>query len=331
MRRPALGDLGDRVRQPRAVERLGRDRADRAARLAQALARELRRGVEVAAPVGAGAARVLERLELGDDPGQPLRERVVDLARHPLALLLHAAVARLLDELRLQRRVLGERRLEVLLALLDELAVEHHRRRHDQVDRDDAHPHPDRRLQRDPADLGGPARHRGHGDRDVEPAAGVAVGRQVAAEREEAEQRAVGDRDDDQDQQPGQVQPARAVALRDRQPERGGAADRQRDPPVVAALDQRERDRHRQHEERDDAEGALLPCLPAGEAVVVHSQRNAFAARATAPAPQAAITTIASSSGEPPVHVVSSDSRNALKGVRSLICLSVAPISSRGR
>ena len=281
-------------------------------------------------PVGAGAARVLERLELGDDPGQALRERVVDLARHPLALLLHAAVARLLDELRLQRRVLGQRRLEMLLALLDELAVEHHRRRHDQVDRDDAHPDPDRGLQRDPADLGGAARHRGHGDCGVEPAPGVAVGRQVAAEREEAEQRAVGDPDDDQQQQPGQVQPARAVRLGRRQPHRRRGADRQREPPIIA-LDQRQRDRHRQHEERDDAEGAVLPCLPAGEPVVVHSQRNTFAARATAAAPQAAITTIASSSGEPPVHVASSDSRNALKGVRSLIWMSVVPISSRGR
>jgi hypothetical protein len=43
--------------------------------------------------VGTAGARLGGRLELRHDPGQALRERVVDLARQPLALLQDAGLA----------------------------------------------------------------------------------------------------------------------------------------------------------------------------------------------------------------------------------------------
>ena len=52
------------------------------------------------------------RLELGDDPGQALRDGVVDLARHPLPLVQDAGLARLRQQLGVQTGVLLERDLE---------------------------------------------------------------------------------------------------------------------------------------------------------------------------------------------------------------------------
>ncbi len=56
--------------------------------------------------------RLLGGLELGDDAGQPLGDRVVDLARHPAALVEHARLARLRQQLGVQAGVLLEGSLE---------------------------------------------------------------------------------------------------------------------------------------------------------------------------------------------------------------------------
>ena len=60
---------------------------------------------------------VLGRLQLGDDPCQALRERVVDLAGHPMPLVVHAGFARLGQELVVQDRVLGHGHLEATVGL----------------------------------------------------------------------------------------------------------------------------------------------------------------------------------------------------------------------
>ena len=88
------------VRQRDALESLRPRRLDRAARLGQALARQAHGVVDVPLPVVAPIARLLGRLQLGDDPGQALGDRVVDLARHPRPLVEHAGLAGLRDELR---------------------------------------------------------------------------------------------------------------------------------------------------------------------------------------------------------------------------------------
>lgn len=109
--RPAAGDVGERLGQPRPVERLGPHRLDGAARLRQRVAREPLGGVQV--PAALVGAPVRGRLELGDDPRQPLRQRVVELARHPPALVEHPRLARLREELAVQPRVLLRGGLEL--------------------------------------------------------------------------------------------------------------------------------------------------------------------------------------------------------------------------
>ncbi len=90
----------------------GHRRLDRPAGLGQALAGQPLRVLEVAIAVGRPVARLVGRLELGDDPGQALGDRVVDLARHPLPLVEHARLARLGQQLGVEAGVLLERRLE---------------------------------------------------------------------------------------------------------------------------------------------------------------------------------------------------------------------------
>ena len=79
--RPLPGDLGERLGQPGGLEVLGPRALDRPARLGQALAGQADRVPDVPLPVLGPVARLLGRLELGDDPGQALGDRVVDLAR----------------------------------------------------------------------------------------------------------------------------------------------------------------------------------------------------------------------------------------------------------
>ena len=110
---PAPYDVGDRLTQGRRLQGLWTKGVDRAPRLGQTLPGQTDRGRDVPAPVG----RVLGGLELGDDPGQALREGVVDLAGHPLPLVVHAGLARLGDELVVQDRVLGQGRLEAAVGL----------------------------------------------------------------------------------------------------------------------------------------------------------------------------------------------------------------------
>ena len=75
--------------------------------------------------------RMVGRLELGDDPGQPLGDRVVDLAGHPLSFVEHARLAGLGQQLGVETGVLLERDLEpgegdaALLVLLGHLLAEH--------------------------------------------------------------------------------------------------------------------------------------------------------------------------------------------------------------
>ena len=89
-------------------------------------------------------ARLVRRLELGDDPDQALGDGVVDLARHALPLVEHARLAGLGQQLRVQAGVLDRRRLQprerlaALLVLLgDLLADEHARADDDRLDADD--------------------------------------------------------------------------------------------------------------------------------------------------------------------------------------------------
>ena len=95
-----------------ALERRGHRRLDRAARLGQALAGEPLGVVEVPVAVVRPIARLLGRLELGDDADQALGDGVVDLARHALPLVEHARLAGLGQQLGVEAGVLDRRRLE---------------------------------------------------------------------------------------------------------------------------------------------------------------------------------------------------------------------------
>ncbi len=95
---PAARDLLHRLGQPGVGERLGSERLDRSACLGQARSRELDCGLQMLGPrprPRRGPPGALGRLQLGDDPGQALGDRVVDLPRHPAALLLDSRLARL--------------------------------------------------------------------------------------------------------------------------------------------------------------------------------------------------------------------------------------------
>ncbi len=113
---PAPGDVGQRLAQPSRLQRLRTQRVHRSPRLGQALPGQPGRGGEVGAPLGRLAGRVLRRvlgrLQLGDDPGKPLRQRVVDLPGHPLPLVQDPGLPRLDQQLLVQARVLGQRRLQ---------------------------------------------------------------------------------------------------------------------------------------------------------------------------------------------------------------------------
>ena len=104
-------ELGQRLWQPGADQPDRLHRGHRPAGLDQALPGQPAGQVEPARGVRRRLA-VADRLELGDDAGQSLGERVVDLPGHPPTLLGDAGVAGLRDELRVQRGVLGERRLQ---------------------------------------------------------------------------------------------------------------------------------------------------------------------------------------------------------------------------
>jgi hypothetical protein len=85
--RPALRDVAERVGQPGGFQRLGTQRVHRPPRLGQALPGQPGRRVEVAAPPGRVAGGLPGRLELGDDPGEALREGVMNLPCQPLPLV----------------------------------------------------------------------------------------------------------------------------------------------------------------------------------------------------------------------------------------------------
>ena len=119
--------VGQRRRPPAApgsdasTERRASARLSRASRSAV---------VEVAVAVGRPIARLVGRLELGDDPGQALRDGVVDLARHALPLVEDARLAGLGQQLGVQPGVLVQRRLQpreraaALLVLLGDLLAD---------------------------------------------------------------------------------------------------------------------------------------------------------------------------------------------------------------
>ena len=84
----------------------------------------------MALPLLRPVARLAGRLQLGDDPGQPLRDGVVDLARHALPLVHDAGLACLRQQLGVETGVLLECDLEsreglaALLVLLGDLLAE---------------------------------------------------------------------------------------------------------------------------------------------------------------------------------------------------------------
>ena len=113
----SAGHAGQRVGQPGAAPAVRAQRLHRAAGLGQALPGQPGRGVQVPPPPRRIARGLLGRLELGDDAGQPLGEGVVDLPGHPLPLVEDAGLAGLGEQLRVQARVLGQRRLQPLVGL----------------------------------------------------------------------------------------------------------------------------------------------------------------------------------------------------------------------
>ena len=113
------------------LQRGGHRGLDRAAGLGQALAGQQLRVREVAIAVRRAIDRLVCGLELRDDPGQALGDRVVDLARHPLPLVEDARLSCLGEQLGVEARVLLQGRLEpgerlaAFLALLGDLLAEH--------------------------------------------------------------------------------------------------------------------------------------------------------------------------------------------------------------
>ena len=122
--RTSSRDLAQGVGEGRRLERRRQRAVDRPARFAQAVARQPLGVREVTVVLLGSIQRMPGRLELGDHAGQALGDRVVDLARHPLALLEDARLAGLREELRVEPGVLGQRllqprdRLASLLVLL---------------------------------------------------------------------------------------------------------------------------------------------------------------------------------------------------------------------
>ena len=114
--RPAGYLPSQRVRQLAVFQRARPQRLDRAAGLGQAVAGELLGVADPALALNLVAA-LLGRLELGDDPGQALRQRVVDLPGHPLPLVTRARLPGLGDQLSLQPGVLRDHLLQPVAGL----------------------------------------------------------------------------------------------------------------------------------------------------------------------------------------------------------------------
>jgi hypothetical protein len=108
--------VGQRLREPAVLQRLGPQRLDRTAGLGQAVPGEPLGVADPPLALGV-VAGLLGRLELGDDPGQALRERVVDLPRHPLPLVPRARLPSLGEQLGLQPGVLRDHLFQPLVRL----------------------------------------------------------------------------------------------------------------------------------------------------------------------------------------------------------------------
>ena len=205
---------------------------------------------------GHRAVRRVSRLELGDDPGEALGERVVDLPGHPLPLVDHARLPGLGQQLHLQPGVLLQRLGEAPVGLFQlgdhlpaargllrgqcpevgEPAGQH------RVDHDE----PEQRQQGRPGQVHEPAadlrvRDQRHGHADAgepPPPAQVAERMDVRGEGVEAvERRLEHQRRQQQHQQPGDVhRTGPRVARADREPGgedvRPGGRDRHQ-PPVT--------------------------------------------------------------------------------------------------
>jgi hypothetical protein len=254
---PAVHHLGERLGQARGRQRLRAHRLDRAAGLRQALPRQLRRVLQVAAPVGRPVAGALRRLDLRDDPGQALGEGVVDLPRHALALVEHPRLPRLGQQLGVQPLVLGHRRLELVvglgelgdhpLALLVLIghrvaqAGEHGGGRHDDDHQDHEGEAPGQVGRWPPAEDRGDVQDRGGRHPGQPPPAREDLPRvQVPGDGEQPEPRVPGDQDRDEGQQAQEVdghqgpspRPLRVQGDHPQHPRGGEPGDAQRPEPV---------------------------------------------------------------------------------------------------
>ena len=134
-RGPARRDLGQRLRQLGVLQGLRPDGPHGPAGLGQAVAGQLGGVADPAFPVGPAGfpavavaagrrlqAGLLGGFQLRDDAGQALRQRVVDLPRHPLPLFQHARLPGLREQLGVQPGVLGHHgfQLAVRLGQLDD-------------------------------------------------------------------------------------------------------------------------------------------------------------------------------------------------------------------
>ncbi len=111
-RGPPPRHLAQRLAEPGGLQRLGTQLVHRTPGLGQALAGQPDRCLDAPVPVRLPAG-LRGRLQLGDDPGEALRQGVVDLARHPLPLVHDPGLPRLGEQLLVQARVLGQRGLEL--------------------------------------------------------------------------------------------------------------------------------------------------------------------------------------------------------------------------
>ena len=229
-RRPAGRFGGQRVGQFAVFQRLRPQRLDRAAGLGQAVSGQP--GGVADPPVAFGLdAGLLGGLELGDDPGQALGERVVDLPGHPLPFVPRAGLPGLGKQLGLQPGVLRDHLLQPLVGLgqLDDHLLP------GQVLLLGLGPQPDERPDEHEIDAAqdGPDRHRHHRRAVKSPALRHAEedghhrgehppphpGQeherlQEADPGEEGEPGAADGEHRDEDQQAGEVDPHRPLALR---------------------------------------------------------------------------------------------------------------------
>jgi len=114
--RPAGHLPGQRVGQLAVLQRLRAQRLHRAAGVGQAVPGQTLGVAD--APLAFGlAGGLLGGLELGDDPGQALGQRVVDLPGHPLPFVARARLPSLGQQLGLQAGVLGHHLFHPLVGL----------------------------------------------------------------------------------------------------------------------------------------------------------------------------------------------------------------------